>query len=954
MSRPLMVSMAQEKTSEPYSEASSLSEALRTGIPEAVKSIAVPTDAIVSNPNVPGEVCGWTAATNYPVPILDQPTVSQGGFLYTFGGVSTAIIADARRFDGTTWTSIAPLPAALEFPTAVSDGTFIYILGGALTGTGTPQTTMFRYDPSLNTYTTMAPFTVGTWNSAAVYVGGKIYKFAGTGPATASTDALEIYDVAGNTWSLGAVYPQQVSFVSAFSNGGFVYGAGGIASVGSVASLKTYRYDPMANTWDDAAIADLPLTRWGAASSGVLYGAGANAGWVLAGGYENGTATANISTSVIRWNPTTNTWTSQTSMTAERARMTGAVLGGSFYVIGGRSLASSGFVGTNSNQKLTCIENVAVINQGAVSLVSESFPPGNTSPDPGESITVSLPLTNTGDIPTTALTATLQATGGVTSPSAAQNYGAVAPDGMPVSRNFTFRVDPLLACGATITLTWTVADGATNYANATKIYVTGARTVTLTENFDGVTAPALPAGWLNTQTSGTGINWTTTTTTPNSGLNAAFASDPATANAAALSTPAVMITSTDSLLTFKNKYITESTFDGTVLEFSTDGGTIWTDVITGGGTFASGGYNGLISTSFSNPIGGRNAWTGTSAGGYIDTVVNLPASLNGQSVKFRWLTGSDSSVAATGQWVDDVQVFGARVCNAAAPNARADFDGDGKTDLSVFRPSEGNWYLQRSTAGLSVIRFGISSDVLTPGDYDGDGKADTAVFRPDANSANPDFWVLNSNGFTISGVSWGVANDIPINGDYDGDGKTDFAVFRPSTGIWYVLNSSNGANTIAPFGVTGDVPMAFDLENDGKTNLAVYRPSDKTWYIARNTGVPAQNFEAIPFGLANDLLVPADYDGDSKDDVAIFRPSTGEWFVRQSSDGATTITKFGANGDVPVPGDYDGDGKDDRAVYRNGVWWALRSTAGLSIQNFGVGTDIPIPVRYLPVSVGGM
>ena len=285
---------------------------------------------------------------------------------------------------------------------------------------------------------------------------------------------------------------------------------------------------------------------------------------------------------------------------------------------------------------------------------------------------------------------------------------------------------------------------------------------------------------------------------------------------------------------------------------------------------------------------------------------------------------------------------------AAVVKSRADFDGDGRTDLSVFRPSEGNWYLNRSTAGFSVINFGLSSDTLVPGDYDGDGKADTAIFRPAANSANPDFWVVNSNGFTLSGVSWGTTGDIPVSGDYNGDSRTDFAVFRPSTGVWYILNSTSGTNTIEPFGLTGDVPLAFDLENDGKTNLAVFRPSSNTWYIARNTGVPATNFEALPFGSAGDSLVPADYDGDNKDDPAVFRPSTGQWFIRRSSNGVTTITLWGATGDVPVPGDYDGDGTDDLAIYRNGQWWLLRSTLGVSVQNFGVATDRAIPKQYIP------
>ena len=401
---------AQAQKSTEVSEAASLFEANAAAGNQSTKS------EITEQPNLDtssndtaslspeGSTCGWTASTVHPVTILDQATVTVGSNLYTFGGVSTAIIANARKFDGTTWTDIAPLPAALEFPTAVTDGTNIFILGGALVGTGTPQTTVYRYDPVANTYTPLAPFTTGVWNAAAVYLGGKIYKFAGTGPATASTNVLEIYDVAGNTWTPGAVYPLSISFVGAFVKDGFIYGAGGIQSVGSVASLKTYRYDPVGNTWDDAAITDLPETRWGAASS--ITGYGVNNGWVLAGGYVNGTATANISTTVIRWNSTTNVWSSLPNLSVgERARMTGAILGGSFYVIGGRSIASPAFVGTNSNQKLLCVSGVAVINAGTATVIS-----GNNLLEPNECNTLNVPLTNEGDVGATAISAVLSTT----------------------------------------------------------------------------------------------------------------------------------------------------------------------------------------------------------------------------------------------------------------------------------------------------------------------------------------------------------------------------------------------------------------------------------------------------------------------------------------------------------------------------------------------------------------
>ncbi|MEP6947128.1 MAG: FG-GAP-like repeat-containing protein [Acidobacteriota bacterium] len=289
---------------------------------------------------------------------------------------------------------------------------------------------------------------------------------------------------------------------------------------------------------------------------------------------------------------------------------------------------------------------------------------------------------------------------------------------------------------------------------------------------------------------------------------------------------------------------------------------------------------------------------------------------------------------------------------AAAPvstvKSRSDFDGDGKTDVSVFRPADGTWYINNSTTGFKAMRFGQSGDIVVPGDYDGDGKADYAVFRASDTAGAPDFFVLNSGSNTVTYLSLGGTGDIPVAGDYDGDGRSDLAVFHPATGNWYIQSSAGGATSQIPFGVNGDQPFTMDNDNDGKSNLAVFRPSDNTWYIARSTGTPAQNFDAVRFGTTGDIPVPADYDGDNKEDIAMFRPSNGNWYILRSSDGQVWYQHFGASGDVPVPGDYDGDGKDDIAVYRNGTWYINRSTSGFAAINFGVASDVPVPSKFHP------
>ncbi len=281
--------------------------------------------------------------------------------------------------------------------------------------------------------------------------------------------------------------------------------------------------------------------------------------------------------------------------------------------------------------------------------------------------------------------------------------------------------------------------------------------------------------------------------------------------------------------------------------------------------------------------------------------------------------------------------------NQSAVFGRApfDFDGDARTDISIFRPSNGQWWLNRSTAGTIVYTFGNSSDRLTPGDFTGDGKTDVAIFRP----STGEWFVLRSENSTFYSFPFGVNGDVPVPGDYDGDGKTDAAVFRPGNSTWYVQRSTGGTTNVQ-FGSSGDRPVASDYDGDGKTDIAIFRPASGQWWLNRSTlGVIA-----VTFGASTDKQVPGDYTGDGKSDVALWRPSTGAWFVLRSENFTYYSSQFGANGDVPVPGDYDGDGRFDTAVFRpsNSTWYLQRSTAGVLIQAFGAASDTAVPAAFVP------
>ena len=279
----------------------------------------------------------------------------------------------------------------------------------------------------------------------------------------------------------------------------------------------------------------------------------------------------------------------------------------------------------------------------------------------------------------------------------------------------------------------------------------------------------------------------------------------------------------------------------------------------------------------------------------------------------------------------------------AAPRpAQFDFDGDSRSDISNFRPSNAAWYILRSTEGLWVPLWGLSTDVLAPADYDGDLKTDVAVWRP----SDGNFYVLNSFDGTVRSENFGLAGDVPTGGDFDGDGKADIAVYRSGAQsvLYYRASMGNpqGNITFIPWGVTGDKPVVGDYDGDGRTDAAIFRPSNGVWYVRKSSD---GQLLANHFGISTDVLVPADYDGDGRTDVAVFRD--GIWYLLRSSQGFTGF-QFGLSGDIPAPADYDGDGRADAAIFRGGVWWTLKSQSGTAEGfPFGLSGDKPVPSAYV-------
>jgi hypothetical protein len=284
--------------------------------------------------------------------------------------------------------------------------------------------------------------------------------------------------------------------------------------------------------------------------------------------------------------------------------------------------------------------------------------------------------------------------------------------------------------------------------------------------------------------------------------------------------------------------------------------------------------------------------------------------------------------------------------------AQFDFDGDGKSDVSVFRPSNGYWYrFNSSNNSFFAVQFGQAGDKPAPADYDGDGKTDIAVFREGAFAY---FYILNSADNTFRFAQFGTTGDVSLPGDWDGDGKADLAVYRAAStaggqSFFYYRPSSQPTvdyNTI-PLGTAGDKPLLGDFDGDGRLDPAVFRPSTSAWIILQSS---LNQITQTTFGLSTDIPVPADYDGDGKTNIAVFRPLNGTWYTSQNAATNYGAIVFGANGDMPIPADYDGDGRADAAVFRpsNGAWYLQRSSQGFMGVAFGQTGDRPIPGAVVP------
>ncbi len=236
---------------------------------------------------------------------------------------------------------------------------------------------------------------------------------------------------------------------------------------------------------------------------------------------------------------------------------------------------------------------------------------------------------------------------------------------------------------------------------------TGPTATALTDDMEGGTGnwttAALPAD------TGTAA-WSVVSSASNSPTQSWFVSDQSVIKDQVLQTSsgvALPAGATASLEFFHN-YNTESTFDGGVLEYSTNGGSSWQDILSGNGSrITENGYNSTISTSYGSPIGGRSAWSGNS-GGFLRTTVDI-SDFAGSTVLFRWRMACDNSVAATGWWVDDVTITSSGSCTTGGgctyninPTSASYPASGGSGSVTVTAPAGCGWTAVSNDGWITV------------------------------------------------------------------------------------------------------------------------------------------------------------------------------------------------------------------------------------------------------------
>ncbi len=272
-----------------------------------------------------------------------------------------------------------------------------------------------------------------------------------------------------------------------------------------------------------------------------------------------------------------------------------------------------------------------------------------------------------------------------------------------------------------------------------------------------------------------------------------------------LISPPFVLTANPAQLKFRNNYYLEADtssgsigYDGGVLEIKIGNGA-FTDIVTAGGSFASNGYNRTISTQWGNPLAGRQAWSGNS-GGYITTIVNLPAAALGQTIQLKWRCGTDNGVAWTGWYIDSISVTGgARTC--CTPG----------TDLAITQSASPNPPVdgQNLVYLLTITNSGpVPATSVTVTDSLPVNVSFVSASAGGANAAGKVIW-------TVSSLAAGAATNFVLT--------VTPTIAGPITNIAYAASAttdSNPANNATTNILTANAPPAISTQPSNQTAIA--------------------------------------------------------------------------------------------------------------------------------------
>lgn len=332
---------------------------------------------------------------------------------------------------------------------------------------------------------------------------------------------------------------------------------------------------------------------------------------------------------------------------------------------------------------------------------------GNGVFDPGETVTLTLPVQNTLCSLVANTTSVSLAPGG-----GSANYGTINP-GSNGTQTINYTIPTGTACGSAITFDITINSSLGPILYHYTLPIGQPAALTSYQNFDGVTAPALPAGWTTSHT-GASLGWATSTTFADTAPNGVSTTDPANLGTGSLISPAIPVDTAQARVSFRNLFNLENGFDSLTMQISIDGGP-FDDIISAGGSFVAGGYN--------NAIG----WTGLSGGTtaaptFITSTVNLPPSANGHVVRLRWTVIGDSNTTAagaSGATIDSIQLstttqscttFGATTASISGRVTDPSLNGIANIQLSL----SGGTNATATTDSSGNYSF---SSVVTGGNY---------------------------------------------------------------------------------------------------------------------------------------------------------------------------------------------------------------------------------------------